>query len=173
MKKIKSIFLGTRIEALNVVRNLTNVKKIYTLKNSYISKKSKGLNIKIDYYDCFKKEYLFRKIYNEDVDLIFSCGFSYIIPAQYIRKNIIMLNSHPSLLPNYKGPKAILDAFNDKCDYIGVSVHKIEPEVDSGKIIFKQRLFVKNMSLQKVYKYLFSNIEPRTINISLRRVFKF
>ena len=38
---MKSIFIGTRIEALEKVEDLTDVTKIITTKNSYIDKKKK------------------------------------------------------------------------------------------------------------------------------------
>ena len=36
---MKSIFIGTRIEALEKLEDLTNVTKIITIKDSYIDKK--------------------------------------------------------------------------------------------------------------------------------------
>jgi phosphoribosylglycinamide formyltransferase 1 len=48
-----------------------------------------------------------------------------------------ILNIHPSLLPSFKGGRAIEQAFQSGVKITGCTVHYVVPEVDSGKIIMQ------------------------------------
>ncbi len=48
-----------------------------------------------------------------------------------------VLNIHPSLLPSFKGGRAIEQAFQSGVKITGCTVHYVVPEVDSGKIIMQ------------------------------------
>ncbi len=46
-----------------------------------------------------------------------------------------LINIHPSLLPNFKGDKAVADALNAGVKQSGCTVHFVTEEMDSGEII--------------------------------------
>ncbi len=72
------------------------------------------------------------------IDLIFLAGFMKIVPPQFVEKWAGRLfNLHPSLLPKYKGLKAIDRAFKAQDD-IGVTIHHVVPEVDAGEIVLQE-----------------------------------
>lgn len=48
-----------------------------------------------------------------------------------------VLNIHPSLLPSFKGGRAIEQAFQSGVKITGCTVHYVVPEVDSGTIIMQ------------------------------------
>ncbi len=72
------------------------------------------------------------------IDLIFLAGFMKIVPASFVEKwTGKLFNLHPSLLPKYKGLKAIERAFEAQ-DTIGVTIHHVVPEVDAGEIVLQE-----------------------------------
>lgn len=48
-----------------------------------------------------------------------------------------ILNIHPSLLPSFKGNRAVEQALEAKVKITGCTVHLVVPEVDSGEIIIQ------------------------------------
>lgn len=48
-----------------------------------------------------------------------------------------ILNIHPSLLPSFKGNRAVHQALEAEVKITGCTVHLVVPEVDSGKIIIQ------------------------------------
>lgn len=76
-----------------------------------------------------------------DIDLIICNAFSFLIPM-----NILNLskhggfNIHPSYLPEYKGARPLSRAIEDKKSYAGITLHKMNNEFDSGKIIIQHKL---------------------------------
>ena len=59
---ISSIFLGTRIEVLEKFAKLTNVKEIYTTKNSFVSLYFNKKGIKKFIFNQKNKQEIFKKI---------------------------------------------------------------------------------------------------------------
>ena len=70
----------------------------------------------------------------------FELGISYCYPRK-IKKPILSIplkgfvNFHPAPLPNYKGPTELDDAIRNEEIHWGVTVHHMNEEYDSGKII--------------------------------------
>ncbi len=69
-------------------------------------------------------------------DLIALAGFMRVLKPAFLRafKDMIV-NLHPSLLPSFKGLRAIERAFEYGVKISGCSVHWVTEEIDSGKII--------------------------------------
>ncbi len=83
-------------------------------------------------------ENLNQELQNRNIDLIFLAGFMRIIPKSFVEKwQGKLYNLHPSMLPKYKGLKAIEQAIKAKDD-VGVTIHEVVPEVDSGKILLQE-----------------------------------
>ena len=51
-----------------------------------------------------------------------------------------VVNLHPSLLPSFKGNNAILQTLRSNVTITGCTVHLVEQEIDSGKIIIQAAL---------------------------------
>ena len=72
---------------------------------------------------------------------IFLAGFLKILPDEFLRLwKKPMLNLHPSLLPAYPGLKSIERAYKDNAA-IGVTIHQVVAEVDSGDTLLQEELF--------------------------------
>ena len=170
---MKSLFLGTRLEALMEVSLKTKVIKVITTKKSYIDKYANKNKFKITYVDKKNKMKIFNFIKNTEAKLIFSSGFPYKIPKKYIDFKKIFINSHPSLLPKYKGLTPVRDALKQNEKEMGVSVHYMTENLDDGKLIKQQKIFVKkNQSIDNIYKILFSIVEPQVIKSAINQITK-
>ena len=163
---MKSIFIGTRIEALEKLENLTNVTNIITIKDSYVDKK-KSKKIIVN-RDNMEKINLF--LINSDVDLIFSSGYPFILSKEVINSNKLFINSHPSYLPYYKGRKCIKRAFDKKEEFYGCTLHFMNESVDSGEIIYQKKISLKNLPLNEIYEIIFSKLEVEVIEKGLGKI---
>ena len=170
---MKSIFIGTRIEALKVLNLYTNLQLIFTTKNSYIDKYIDKNKFKIKYINKKNYKECFKVIVNSKCNFILSAGLPYIIPKKFLKKNKIIINLHPSLLPRYKGLKSVKDAIKNKEKVIGVTSHFINEKIDDGKIIFQKKIYIdyKN-NIDSIYKILFSIVEPQVLKKTLERIIK-
>lgn len=88
------------------------------------------------------------------IQFIFLLGFMKIIPESFIVdwKDKI-LNLHPSLLPHYKGLRALERSYEEQAA-MGVTIHWVTPELDDGPILLQKEVFApgqyKSLSLEQV-----------------------
>ena len=74
-----------------------------------------------------------------------SCWFYENFIKNFIKNfNGKILNIHPSLLPKYKGLNTHERVIKNKDKYSGCTVHFVNQNLDSGKIIIKKKLKLKN-----------------------------
>ena len=101
----------------------------------------KGIDVKIinqdqhsnifDFENSLSK-YLLRK----RVDLICLAGFMKVLSKDFVKKwNNKIINIHPSLLPAFKGLNTHERAIQKKVKFSGCTVHFVDKNIDSGKII--------------------------------------
>lgn len=75
------------------------------------------------------------------VDAVVMAGFMKILPPETINEfKGKILNIHPSLLPSFKGTKAIQRAWSSGVKFSGVTVHIATEEVDSGPILAQKTI---------------------------------
>lgn len=73
-----------------------------------------------------------------EVDWVIMAGWMRIVTPVLIHAfDQRILNIHPSLLPSFKGNRAIEQALEAKVKIAGCTVHIVVPEVDSGEIIMQ------------------------------------
>lgn len=81
------------------------------------------------------------------INTIMLVGFMKIAPSDFVESfkalgsNQRIFNIHPSLLPKFKGLRAIENAFAEK-SALGVTIHDVVAEVDSGEF-FKRQLVLQ------------------------------
>ena len=74
-------------------------------------------------------------------DLAVCMGFPWKIPVDALEvPRLGWLNAHPSLLPRYRGPLPIAWAILGGEREIGVTVHRMAPELDAGPIMAQRTL---------------------------------
>jgi len=66
--------------------------------------------------------------------LVVSAGFMRILAPDYVT-NFRVINSHPSLLPNFPGSHAVRDALKANTTVTGATIHWVDAGMDTGKVI--------------------------------------
>ncbi len=80
------------------------------------------------------------------IDLIVLAGYMRILHSDLIKSyNGKIINIHPSLIPLYCGKGFYGDrvhrtVLEDKCEYSGVTIHFVDEGVDTGDVIYQQRV---------------------------------
>jgi phosphoribosylglycinamide formyltransferase 1 len=75
------------------------------------------------------------------VDLVVLAGFMEVLGVGLVRRFAgRIVNVHPSLLPAFPGVRAIEQAIAHGVKVIGVTVHYVDEQVDSGAIILQEAL---------------------------------
>jgi len=109
------------------------------------------------------------------IDRIFLLGFMKVIPEIFITEwKDKILNLHPSLLPNYRGLRAIERSYEDAAA-LGVTIHWVTPELDAGPILLQREIFsqgqVKEIPFEKV-KAVIHQTENEMVVEAVRRIQK-
>ena len=154
MKKIVILFSGEGFNAQNIVKKLHEQECFVAcgITNKREAKgldKLKDLSIKteiLEHIDFNSREEfdtaLVELIDSYEPDLVVLSGFMRIL-SDVFTSNIKAINLHPSLLPKFKGSRAIERSFEDDDKECGVSVHYVNGELDGGEIIL-QKSFTKS-----------------------------
>lgn len=79
------------------------------------------------------------------IDFLFLLGYQHIIRepllSQYADR---ILNIHPSLLPSFRGRKAIQQAMSYGVKITGITTHLIDKELDKGKILCQRCIRIRD-----------------------------
>ena len=69
-------------------------------------------------------------------DLIFVAGFPWRLPPAVLAlPRLGAINTHPALLPAYRGPDPIFHQIRNGEPQIGMTVHRMDPDFDTGPIL--------------------------------------
>lgn len=77
-----------------------------------------------------------------DVDVVLMAGFGTVIPSAVQSFPGRMLNTHPSLLPAFKGWHPVRDALAFGVKVSGCTVHIVTEEMDAGPILAQEAVSV-------------------------------
>ena len=100
----------------------------------------------------------------KDIDLVISFGYRKILNKTLLKKLVRpAINLHISYLPYNRGAHPNFWSFIDNTPK-GVSIHEIDSGIDTGKIIFRQKIKInpyrKNFStFKKTHAYLINQVE--------------
>ena len=154
MKKI-GIFAsgtGTNFEALadsKEIQNLADIEIMVCDKpGAKVIKKAEKRNIETFVFN--PKDYEIKSAYEKEIlekvrnlDYIFLAGYMRILTGDFLEKFPgKVINIHPSLLPKYKGIESIKRAYEDREEYIGVTIHYVNEEIDGGEILAQDKFKV-------------------------------
>lgn len=154
MKKIVALFSGEGTNLANLIDkiHLKHACLVCAITNNPEAggiAKARAAHIPIEILD--HRDYESREAYDAALvdligeynpDLVVLCGFMRILTSVFTSQ-VRAINLHPSLLPAFKGARAIERSFESDERVFGVSVHWVSEELDAGEIIL-QKSFTKN-----------------------------
>jgi phosphoribosylglycinamide formyltransferase 1 len=145
----QSVKKNSKFKIALVISNNPKAKGLDYTKRFKIKKKIINYsNIK----DAEKK--ILTDLKKNNIDLICLAGFMKILSKNFIKSfNGKIINIHPSLLPKYKGLNTHQRAIDNKEKYSGCTVHYVNSQLDSGKIILQTKVkILKNDTSKKLNK---------------------
>jgi phosphoribosylglycinamide formyltransferase 1 len=80
------------------------------------------------------------RISAHDVGLVVGAGYMRVLSPVFLERFPAVLNVHPSLLPEFRGLRAVERALEAGVDETGVTVHFMVEEVDAGPIVAQERV---------------------------------
>lgn len=102
-----------------------------------------------------------------DIDVVVMAGFGTVIPKAVESFPGRMLNTHPSLLPSFKGWHPVRDALDYGVKVTGCTVHIVTEEMDAGPILAQEAITVlpddTEETLHERIKELERRLFPATI----------
>jgi methionyl-tRNA formyltransferase len=104
-------------------------------------------------------------------DLIISGGMPWRIPPDVLAlPRLGAINLHPALLPRYRGPAAIEWAFRNGDAEMGVTVHRLSPDFDTGPILAQARIPITDEDDIDSLMSRFGPVLPGLLEQALERV---
>lgn len=87
------------------------------------------------------EEIIVRFLRQKKVGLVALAGFMRILTPYFVRAFAgKILNIHPSLLPQFKGARAIRDAFEANAGVTGATVHFVTDALDAGPVVLQKEV---------------------------------
>jgi phosphoribosylglycinamide formyltransferase-1 len=74
------------------------------------------------------------------VSLVVGAGYMRVLSPVFLERFPAILNVHPSLLPEFRGLRAVARALEAGVGETGVTVHFMVEEVDAGPIVAQERV---------------------------------
>lgn len=109
-----------------------------------------------------------------DIDVVVMAGFGTVIPKAVASFPGRMLNTHPALLPSFKGWHAVRDALDHGVKVTGCTVHIVTEEMDVGPILAQEAVAVfpddTEDTLHERIKEVERRLYPETIERFLEEI---
>jgi phosphoribosylglycinamide formyltransferase-1 len=104
-----------------------------------------------------------------DVELAVIAGFGTVVPAAATAFPNRMLNTHPSLLPAFKGWHPVRDALAAGVKVTGCTVHLVTEEVDAGPILAQEAVPVLPGDTEATLHERIKQVERRLYPDTIKR----
>ena len=85
---------------------------------------------------------LAERVAAHDVSLVIGAGYMRVLSPVFLERFPAILNVHPSLLPEFRGLRAVARALEAAAKETGVTVHFMVEEVDAGPIVAQERVCI-------------------------------
>jgi len=148
---MKIAFMGTPSFAVPALKKINEVFKVDTVFTQPPRKSKRGmkelsspvheisnqLNLDVRTPNRLNDDLEFFK--SKKFSLVVVAAYGQIIPDDFL-KECLFINIHASLLPSWRGAAPIQRSLMNKDKSTGISIMKIEKELDSGPVLLKQSL---------------------------------
>jgi phosphoribosylglycinamide formyltransferase-1 len=104
-----------------------------------------------------------------DVDVVAMAGFGTVVPTLPAAFPGRVLNTHPALLPAFKGWHAVRDALALGVQVTGTTVHIATEEVDAGPILAQEAVEVLPDDTEETLHERIKQVERRLYPATIRR----
>ena len=105
-----------------------------------------------------------------DLDLVVSAGFGTVVPGVATAYAGRMINTHPALLPAFKGWHAVRDALAAGVEVTGTTVHLVTEEMDEGEILAQEAVPVLPGDTEETLHERIKEVERRLLPATIRRL---
>ncbi len=182
-KKINILFFGTPEFASYQLKSIIKKKKYKIVgvvtkngrKNNQVKKIAKKNNLNIFETKCNKElKKIKKKIKTLNINIILIVAYGLIIPKEIINiPELGCINIHASLLPRWRGSSPIQKSILHGDKYSGITFIKINKFIDSGKIIYQKKCFIKKKYtypiLYKKLKKMSALYLPKVLNKIIKK----
>jgi phosphoribosylglycinamide formyltransferase 1 len=107
---------------------------------------------------------------HHDIELVAMAGFGTIIPAIWDSYPDRVLNTHPALLPAFKGWHPVRDTLAYGVKVTGCTVHFATPEMDAGPILAQEAVPVLPDDTEETLHERIKQVERRLYPATIRKV---
>lgn len=106
-----------------------------------------------------------------DIDLVVMAGFmTFFAPPMIEAFRDRILNSHPSLLPAFKGAHAVRDALEAGVTETGTTIHIATELLDEGRVLAQEKVKVKPGDTEETLHERIKQEERRLYPIAVRKI---
>jgi phosphoribosylglycinamide formyltransferase 1 len=114
-------------------------------------------------------DHLVKVLRSHDIDLVVMAGFGTVVPALPDAFPGRVLNSHPALLPAFKGWHAVRAALEAGVEETGTTIHIATAEVDDGPILAQEAVPVLPGDTEDTLHERIKQVERRLYPETIRR----
>jgi phosphoribosylglycinamide formyltransferase-1 len=104
-----------------------------------------------------------------DLELLVSAGFGTVVPGVARAFAGRMINTHPALLPAFKGWHAVREALDAGVKVTGCTVHIVTEAVDEGPILAQEAVPVLDGDTEASLHERIKEVERRLLPATIRR----
>ncbi len=115
-------------------------------------------------------ERLVKTLQAHAVELVVMAGFGTVVPRIVDTYPGQVLNTHPALLPAFKGWHAVREALDAGVKITGVTIHVVTEEVDAGPILAQEAVPVLAGDTEEILHERIKNVERRLYTETIKAV---
>lgn len=164
------VYIGNRAMCLRVLigNPQYRIVRIFTVENSYLTKYC--IENGIDYipFTFNDKGKIVEQLISLNYDILISNGCPFILPVDEISINgRLLINTHPTFLPQLRGAKALNGVFMENIRYMGATTHYMSSEIDAGNIIYQEKVALTDDIDQGLVYFISFDLESKVFRKAL------